>query len=183
MSFINALMEAVAALAETAKTEPADPEQEGLIRGADPEAESETESESASGSESETESESASGSESESESEAGLYASIVFGSDPPYNGICMIQGAGFPDEKHLDTGMLYRLPVLLNGKNESQELLLEDLTAIHAVLTKRNDFSELNTDEVQVVAIRTTSLPQIIGREQNNQWIAGSSLEISFYWR
>ena len=171
MSFINALMEAVAALAETAKTEPADPEQEELIRGADPEAESETESESASGS------------ESESESEAGLYASIVFGSDPPYNGICMIQGAGFPDEKHLDTGMLYRLPVLLNGKNESQELLLEDLTAIHAVLTKRNDFSELNTDEVQVVAIRTTSLPQIIGREQNNQWIAGSSLEISFYWR
>lgn len=171
MSFINALMEAVAALAETAKTEPADPEQEGLIRGADPEAESGTESESASGS------------ESESESEAGLYASIVFGSDPPYNGICMIQGAGFPDEKHLDTGMLYRLPVLLNGKNESQELLLEDLTAIHAVLTKRNDFSELNTDEVQVVAIRTTSLPQIIGREQNKQWIAGSSLEISFYWR
>ena len=174
MSYIADLMAAVVALAETAKTEPAEPADPAAVddqeptRAADPDP---------------SESGSSSGSESESESEAGLYASIVFGSDPPENGICMIQGAGFPEEEHLNTGMMCRLPVLLNGKNTDQELLLEDLTAIHTVLTKRNDYTDLATDAVQVVNIRTTSLPQIIGREQNKQWIAGSSLEIAYYWR
>ena len=111
------------------------------------------------------------------------YAPIVYGSDPPFDGICMIQGAGFPSEEHLDTGMLYQLPVLLNGKNESQELLLEDLTAIHAALTKTHDYSDLTTEHVQVINIATTASPSIIGREQNRQWIGGSSLEVSFYWR
>ena len=111
------------------------------------------------------------------------YVSIVFGSDPPFNGICMIQSAGAPTEEHLNTGMLYRLPVVLNGKNTDQELLLDTLTAIHTALTKTHDNSDLSTDAAQVVHVATTSSPMIIGREQNNQWIAGSSLEVAFYWR
>ena len=113
----------------------------------------------------------------------GLYAMIVYGSDPPENGICMIQAAGAPTEKHFDTGMLYRLSVLLNGKHSNQQTLLDALTQIHTMLTKRNDFSDFSTTDVQVLSIMTTSSPQIIGREQNNQWIAGSSFEVSFYWR
>ena len=108
---------------------------------------------------------------------------IVYGSDPPIGGICMIQGAGFPVEEHRDTGMLYQLPVVLNGKNVSQETILGYLTAIHAVLTKTTDYSGLSTEDVQVINIRTTASPNIIGREQNNQWICGSSFEVSFYWR
>ena len=111
------------------------------------------------------------------------YAPIVYGSDPPVNGICMIQGAGFPSEEHLDTGMLYRLPVLLNGKHECQETVLEALTAIHAVLTKTLDYCVLSTEHVQILNVATTASPSIIGREQNHQWICGSSLEVAFYWR
>lgn len=111
------------------------------------------------------------------------YASIVYGSDPPLNGICMIQTAGAPTEEHLNTGMLYRLPVLLNGKHTDQELLLDTLTAIHTALTKTHDNSDLSTDNCQVIHVATTSAPAIIGREQNRQWIAGSSLEVYFYWR
>lgn len=111
------------------------------------------------------------------------YASIVFGSDPPQNGICMIQGAGFPTEEHLDTGMLYRLPVVLNGKHTDQETLLEDLTAIHETLTKTHDYSDLTTEDIQVINIATTASPSIIGREQNAQWVCGSSFEVAFYWR
>ena len=113
----------------------------------------------------------------------GLYATIVYGSDPPENGICMIQAAGAPTEKHFDTGMLYGLSVLLNGKHSDQQTLLDALTQIHTALTKRNDFSDFSTTDAQVLSIMTTSSPQIIGREQNNQWIAGSSFEVSFYWR
>lgn len=108
---------------------------------------------------------------------------VVFGSDPPYGSLCMIQGAGFPSEEHLDTGMLYRLPVLLNGKHESQETLLDAVTAIHAALTKTHDYSGLTTEDVQVINIATTASPSIIGREQNRQWICGSSFEVAFYWR
>jgi hypothetical protein len=113
----------------------------------------------------------------------GLYATIVYGSDPPENGICMIQAAGAPTEKHFDTGMLYRLSVLLNGKHSNQQTLLDALTQIHTMLTKRNDYNGFSTTDAQVLSIMTTASPQIIGREQNNQWIAGSSFEVSFYWR
>jgi hypothetical protein len=111
------------------------------------------------------------------------YADVVFGSDPPVNGICMIQGAGAPTDTHLDKGMVYRLPVVLNGKNASQELVLDDLTAIHAALTRKTDYSALSTDTCQIVDIATTAAPSIIGREQDSQWICGSSFEVSFYWR
>ena len=113
----------------------------------------------------------------------GLYADIVYGSDPPENGICMIQAAGAPTEKHFDANMLYRVSVLLNGKHSNQQTLLNALTSIHTMLTKRNDFNDFSTSDAQVLSIMTTASPQVIGREQNNQWIAGSSFEVSFYWR
>lgn len=111
------------------------------------------------------------------------YAAVVFGSDPPDSGICMIQSAGAPTDTHLDKGMVYRLPVVLNGKNKSQSLLLDDLTRIHAALTKKTRYQDLSTEDCQVVNIATTASPSIIGREQNSQWICGSSFEVSFYWR
>lgn len=112
-----------------------------------------------------------------------LYASIVYGSDPPADGICMIQGSGFPSEKHLNAGMLYRLPVLINAKHSRQETAVAALEAIHTVLTKTNDFTDLCTDAAQVINVATTASPTVIGREQNSQWICGSSVEVSFYWR
>lgn len=111
------------------------------------------------------------------------FASVVFGSDPPDSGICMIQGAGAPTDTHLDKGMLYRLPVVLNGKNKSQSLVLTDLTRIHEALTRKLQYQDLSTADCQVVNIATTASPSIIGREQNSQWVCGSSFEISFYWR
>lgn len=111
------------------------------------------------------------------------YARIVYGSDPPINGICMIASGGIPNDTHFDKGMQVKLPVVLNGKYEDQRVLLDDLTAIHEVLTKRRDYSELCTEAIQVIDISSMSLPQIIGREQNKQWICGSTLEITFYWK
>ena len=116
------------------------------------------------------------------EDQLDLYASIVYGSDPPEKGICMIPGSTAPDDTYLDKGMLYRLPMVLNGKHPDQQVLLNDLTAIHELLTRRLNYSDLSTEDCQLVDISTTALPSIIGREQNNQWICGSSLEVTFYW-
>jgi hypothetical protein len=111
------------------------------------------------------------------------YANIVYGSDPPTNGICMIPSGGIPTDTHLDKGMVYDMPIVLNGKNTDQQLLLDDITAIHEALTRPLDYSDISTEECQVVNISTTALPSIIGREQNKQWICGSSLNVKFYWR
>ena len=111
------------------------------------------------------------------------YAKIVYGSDPPKDGICMIPSTGAPADTHLNKGMIIRLPILLNGKNADQEKLLNDLTAIHEALTRKTDYSEFTTINTQVVNIESMSLPAIIGREQNKQWICGSTLAVYFYWR
>lgn len=111
------------------------------------------------------------------------FASIVYGSDPPANGICMIPTNVGPLSTHLNKGMVYDLPVVLNGKNADQQLLLDDLTAIHEKLTRRTSYADISTMECQVIDIATTALPSIIGREQNNQWICGSSFNVKFYWR
>lgn len=111
------------------------------------------------------------------------YASIVYGSDPPTNGICMIPSGTGPLQTHLDKGMIYDLPVVLNGKNSDMLLLLNDLTAIHELLTRRTSYSDISTDECQIVDIATTAIPSIIGREQNKQWVCGSSFNVKFYWR
>lgn len=112
----------------------------------------------------------------------GLYANIVYGSDPPINGICMIPSQVGPLETYLDKGMLYNLPVVINGKNADQEVLIDDITKIHEALTRRTDYSDISTLDIQVVNIETSSLPAIIGREQNAQWICGSSINVKFYW-
>jgi len=111
------------------------------------------------------------------------FAKVVFGSDPPNNGICMIQSTGAPTDTHLDKGMVYRVPVVLNGKNTNQLTLLTDLTKIHEELTRKTNYAAFGTDACQVTDIATTSTPSIIGREQNSQWICGSSFDIFFYWR
>ncbi len=111
------------------------------------------------------------------------YAKVTFGSDPPVNGICMIQGPAAPTDTHLDKGVVYRLPVVLNGKNKNQLTLLSDLTRIHAELSTRLNYHDISTADCQVIDIATTSAPSIIGREQNSQWICGSSFDVSFYWR
>lgn len=111
------------------------------------------------------------------------YANIVYGSDPPINGICMTPTGVGPSQTHLNKGMIYELPVVLNGKNADQQLLLDDLTKIHVELTRRTSYSDISTMACQVVDIATTALPSIVGREQNKQWICGSSFTVKFYWR
>lgn len=111
------------------------------------------------------------------------FSSIVFGSDPPDHGICMIQDAGMPTATHLDKGQLYTLPVVINGKHEDQQVLLETLGAIHEQLTRTWAYEDLGDDRIQVVDIETTAFPSILGREQNLQWISGSSINVYFYWR
>lgn len=103
--------------------------------------------------------------------------SIVTGSLPPDDGIAMTGNAS-SNPIFLDIGSNESMNVLCNGKNVSQKAVIDQLEAIHAALTRRKDFP--STDTWQVYAIETTASPRLIGREQNSQWLYGSSLLVKF---
>lgn len=103
--------------------------------------------------------------------------SIVTGSLPPDNGIAMTGNAGsFP--VFLDMGSNESMNIVCNGKNNNQLAVIQQLDAIHAALTRRKDFPSGQT--WQIYAIETTASPRLIGREQNSQWLYGSSLAVKF---
>ena len=102
---------------------------------------------------------------------------VVLGSLPPDDGIAMTgNAASFPI--FLDIGSNEEMIVVCNGKNTQQQAVISQLEAIHAALTRRKDFP--SSDTWQIYAIETTASPRLIGREQNSQWLYGSSLRVKF---
>lgn len=98
---------------------------------------------------------------------------IVTGSMPPDNGIAMIgQSASAPI--FLDIGSNETMNVVCNGKNVSLQTIINQLDAIHRYLTRRKNYPHSN--EWQIYAIETVSSPRLLGREQNSQWLYGSTL-------
>ena len=111
--------------------------------------------------------------------QAAAGAKVVLGSLPPDNGIAMTGNASsYPI--FLDIGSNEEMAVVCNGKNADQQIVINQLNAIHAALTRRKDFPA--TGKWQIYAIETTASPRLIGREQNNknQWVYGSSLRVKF---
>lgn len=109
--------------------------------------------------------------------QAAAGAKVVLGSLPPDNGLAMTGNASsYPI--FLDIGSNEQMNVVCNGKNTQQQAVISQLEAIHASLTRRKDFP--STDSWQIYAIETTASPRLIGREQNSQWLYGSSLLVKF---
>ena len=109
--------------------------------------------------------------------EAAAGTSIVTGSMPPDNGIAMTGSAG-SSPVFLDIGSNERMNIVCNGKNTDQQAVINQLDAIHAALTRRKNFP--SNSAWQIYAIETTASPRLIGREQNSQWLYGSSLVVKF---
>ena len=103
--------------------------------------------------------------------------SIVTGSLPPDNGLAMTGSSG-SSPIFLDIGSNERMNIVCNGKNVEQQAVIGQLDAIHAALTRTKHFPY--TDRWQIYAIETTASPRLIGREQNSQWLYGSSLLVKF---
>lgn len=109
---------------------------------------------------------------------------IVYGTNPPSNGICIIPAGGFQPDAHLDKGQVVRMDCLLNGKNADQQVVSDALWDIHSKLTKTLALEYPQSDDWQILDISTTSYPSLIGQEEGTmQWIYGSGIEIKFYWK
>lgn len=109
------------------------------------------------------------------------YAKVLIGPMPADNGIAMAVSTGGPIATELTKAMKYQLTLVLNGKHKDQQIVADTLNGIHEALTRRRAYP--NTEAYQITNISTISAPSYIGREENDQWLYGSSLRVDFYYR
>lgn len=104
---------------------------------------------------------------------------VVIGSVPPLEGyaVGMVSGAPIETFRTLTTNESF--PVLFNGKSADQGAVAADMEKVHQLLITSKILPF--TDGWQVYAIETTASPSLIGREENRNWIYGSSFRVKYY--
>lgn len=107
---------------------------------------------------------------------------VVIGSLPPLGGYAVSFVGGAPRATFRTlVNSDQELPVQFTGKNANQQQLAAAMETVHQALTTAAalPFAE----KWQIYAIETTSAPQLIGREENINYIYGSSFRVKFYAR
>ena len=104
---------------------------------------------------------------------------VMIGSVPPLEGyaVGMVSGAPIETFRTLTTNESF--PVLFNGKSADQNSVAADMEKVHRLLTTSKILPF--TGEWQVYAIETTASPSLIGREENRNWVYGSSFRVKYY--
>lgn len=108
-----------------------------------------------------------------------LYADIVRGPLPPDNGISVYPATGTPQTTFINKRHVYNIGLTLNGKHASQQTVSSTLNGIHTALTTTKNLPA--TDYWQICDIATIALPTYLDREENNQYLYGSSLMVRAY--
>ena len=106
---------------------------------------------------------------------------VVIGSMPPLGGYAVGYAGGAPMETFWPLNSYESMPVVFNGKGTDQQTVANAMNAVHYALTRSKALPF--SDTWQVTAIKTTAAPQLVGREENINWVYGSSFKIEFYAR
>lgn len=104
---------------------------------------------------------------------------VVIGSVPPLEGYAVGMVSGAPIETFRTLSTNESFPVLFNGKSADQNSIAADMEKVHRLLTTSKILPF--TGEWQVYAIETTASPSLIGREENRNWVYGSSFRVKYY--
>lgn len=81
-----------------------------------------------------------------------------------------------PEAVYMDKHQYIPLDLTINGKHTNLKTLSDTLNDIHDYLTTMTDYP--SGDGWQIVDISTYTEPQVIGREQNSEWLMASDLNI-----
>lgn len=106
---------------------------------------------------------------------------VVIGSLPPLDGYAVSFAGGAPRSTFWPLTSDQELPVQFTGKSADQQQLAAEMEAAHQALTTSPALPF--ADGWQVYAIETTSAPQLIGREENINYIYGSAFRVKFFAR
>ena len=106
--------------------------------------------------------------------ELGLFAPIYRGPLGTDDGLCCEIGPTTPDEVYLDKNRYIPIDLTINGKHENLETLSEALNTIDEALTMRTSYPATAT--WKIVDISTGTEPQLVTREDGNQYVMASAL-------
>ena len=104
----------------------------------------------------------------------GLFALISRGALGTGNGLCCEIGPTSPETVFLDKNQYIPVDLTINGKHNDLQTLSDAMNKIHESLTMA--FSYPYGNGWEIVDITTMTEPQIIAREDSNQWIMASAL-------
>lgn len=113
--------------------------------------------------------------------EHSLFANVTRGALPAHEGIVCEIGPTIPDSMHMDKNVIIPLDLTFNGKHPDLKVLSDAMYAIHSILTFSKSYPY--GDRWQIVDIENGTLPQMIGREDNNDWLMASSVSVKIYWK
>ena len=103
-----------------------------------------------------------------------LFSTIQRGPLGTGDGLRCEIGPTTPESVFLDKNKYIPVDLTINGKHENLLTLSEALNTIHENLTMLTSYP--SGDKWQIVDITTQTEPQIVGREDSNQWIMASAL-------
>ena len=103
-----------------------------------------------------------------------LFSSIYRGALGTGNGLCCEVGPTRPEAVFLDKNKYIPVDLTINGKHDNLLTLTEAMNKIHESLTMLKTYPSGASWEI--VDITTATEPQIIGREDSNQYLMASSL-------
>lgn len=103
-----------------------------------------------------------------------LFSSIYRGALGTGNGLCCEVGPTRPEAVFLDKNKYIPVDLTINGKHDNLLTLTEAMNKIHESLTMLTTYPSGASWEI--VDITTSTEPQVIGREDSNQYIMASSL-------
>jgi hypothetical protein len=103
-----------------------------------------------------------------------LFATISRGALGTGNGLCCEVGPTSPETVFLDKNQYIPIDLTINGKHNNLQTLSDAMNVIHEGLTMA--FSYPFGNGWEIVDITTMTEPQVIAREDSNQWIMASAL-------
>lgn len=106
------------------------------------------------------------------------YAKVTIGPLPPINGISIAWSAGNLNT-FFDKKAAVSLSAVLNAKHSDQRTAADALGRIHTALNMAKAYP--SSAGFQITNIETSGAPSYLGREENQQWLYGSSLEVKFF--
>lgn len=109
------------------------------------------------------------------------FSLVTRGALPTGNGLTCEIGPSSPSVVYMDKNSVIPLDVTINGKHSNLKILSDTMNDIHGALSRARVYPY--TDNWQIVDIQNYTLPQIIGREDNNDWLMASSFIVKVYWK
>ena len=103
-----------------------------------------------------------------------LFSTIRRGALGTGNGLCCEVGPTSPGAVWLDKNQYIPIDLTINGRHDNLETLSDAMNTIHESLTMLTEYPD--GDNWEIVDITTMTEPQMIGREDSNEWLMASSI-------